>query len=442
MKKLLIFSLFLVFSCTKDSDTNEAETTPETLYNIGVSAEQGGSVNTSGGDYPLGTVISIEATADSGYEFNEWTGNASGSDNPLSYTVEGDATITATFSEISSVDFANISVTEGVNMLDLYSDLIIVGNVEIESKGIYLDGEIFTEDSGQNSIEIERDNLEIREYEIKFFVQTPNGIIESDVYNATPYEGGYVFQNLSHTLNSNTTVADLSVSFNQNSPNADLGLIEKGFYLAKKTSELSNNKFISSTSGNQSDLNVNTIDSSSTYYYQAFITDQYGTYTSEILSFNTRFVVGDSTLGGKVIYVDATGFHGVIIADIEYLSPDELQWSTEYGVTGSYFKSSEESYGKREAEIVLNYFESNAGNSPAADYCDNIVIEGIDDWYLPNFTELSRAKKFADFPEISLWSSNENANNSSTDAIYHYGANFAGPKDKKERYRVIPVRKF
>jgi len=442
MKKLLIFSLFLVFSCTKDSDTNEAETTTETLYTIGVSAEQGGSVNTSGGDYPLGTVISIEATADSGYEFNEWTGNASGSDNPLSYTVEGDATITATFSEISSVDFANISVTEGVNMLDLYSDLIIVGNVEIESKGIYLDGEIFTENSSQNSIEIERDNLEIREYEIKFFVQTPNGIIESDVYNATPYEGGYVFQNLSHTLNSNTTVADLSVSFNQNSPNADLGLVEKGFYLAKKRSELSNNKFISSTSGNQSDLNVNTIDSSSTYYYQAFITDQYGTYTSEILSFNTRFVVGDSTLGGKVIYVDATGFHGVIIADIQYLSPDELQWATEYGVTDSYFKSSEESYGKREADIVLNYFKTNPGNSPAADYCDDIVIEGIDDWYLPNYTELTRAKKFADFPEISLWSSNENANNSSTDAIYHYGANFAGPKDKKERYRVIPVRKF
>ncbi len=50
------------------------------------------------GSFPDGTSVSVEAVPDSGYQFSGWSGALSGSTNPTSITMNGDKSVTATFS--------------------------------------------------------------------------------------------------------------------------------------------------------------------------------------------------------------------------------------------------------------------------------------------------------------------------------------------------------
>ena len=60
-------------------------------------ASAGGSVSPEGGTYASGTVVQVTATASNSYSFVNWTGDATGSDNPLSLTMDADKNITANF---------------------------------------------------------------------------------------------------------------------------------------------------------------------------------------------------------------------------------------------------------------------------------------------------------------------------------------------------------
>lgn len=52
------------------------------------------------GDYPSGTQVTLEAVPDATYEFSGWAGDLSGSENPVTITIDGDKSITATFAKI------------------------------------------------------------------------------------------------------------------------------------------------------------------------------------------------------------------------------------------------------------------------------------------------------------------------------------------------------
>ena len=96
---LFIFSLFLVInSCSKDAPLPDEPVI--TKYTLSVSASDGGNVDPSSGTYNENSSVVITATPSAGYEFTEWTGDASGTDNPLTVTMTGNKTITATFSRI------------------------------------------------------------------------------------------------------------------------------------------------------------------------------------------------------------------------------------------------------------------------------------------------------------------------------------------------------
>ena len=63
-----------------------------------VAASEGGSVDTSGGTYNENSNVTVTAAPAEGYVFSGWTGNASGSTNPLTVSMTGNKDITATFS--------------------------------------------------------------------------------------------------------------------------------------------------------------------------------------------------------------------------------------------------------------------------------------------------------------------------------------------------------
>lgn len=66
MKKLIvILSILLSVSCSIDEPINLRPT-----YTVTITAENGGSVSTTGGSYLEGTSFDVSATANSGYTFN------------------------------------------------------------------------------------------------------------------------------------------------------------------------------------------------------------------------------------------------------------------------------------------------------------------------------------------------------------------------------------
>ncbi|MDC0547420.1 right-handed parallel beta-helix repeat-containing protein [Opitutales bacterium] len=82
---------------------------------LSVSAGNGGLVN-GVGYFEEGVVANISATASTGYIFSNWSGDASGSSNPLSISMDADKSITANFSQ-------DLSDTDG-DGLSNYAELV------------------------------------------------------------------------------------------------------------------------------------------------------------------------------------------------------------------------------------------------------------------------------------------------------------------------------
>ncbi len=90
-----LFAFFILLSCSKDSPLPAPTAT--ITYTLTAIASEGGTVNNTGGTYNENSNVSITATADAGYEFTSWSGDASGTDNPLTVSMNSNKTITANF---------------------------------------------------------------------------------------------------------------------------------------------------------------------------------------------------------------------------------------------------------------------------------------------------------------------------------------------------------
>ena len=99
LRKAFIFFL-VIFGCSKE-DSPVDNTPNQITYELSVSSSDGGSVDISGGTYNQNSEVTITATPAPGYAFSGWSGNATGSTNPLTVTMTGDKTITANFNRIT-----------------------------------------------------------------------------------------------------------------------------------------------------------------------------------------------------------------------------------------------------------------------------------------------------------------------------------------------------
>lgn len=72
-------------------------------YPLTVNINGGGSVTLDpaqpGGGYPIGTVVTLTANANTGWWFAEWTGSLTGSSNPATITMNSAKTVTANFAK-------------------------------------------------------------------------------------------------------------------------------------------------------------------------------------------------------------------------------------------------------------------------------------------------------------------------------------------------------
>jgi 3-phytase len=77
---------------------------PVTYYSLQVSTTGSGTVTKEPNQdtYAAGSEVKLTATSATGYQFTGWSGDASGSTNPLSLTMDRNKSITATFTAVSS----------------------------------------------------------------------------------------------------------------------------------------------------------------------------------------------------------------------------------------------------------------------------------------------------------------------------------------------------
>jgi hypothetical protein len=75
-------------------------------YSLTISTNPGGTTDPSPGTYTFnsGTEVNVSAIPDSGYKFSEWRGDASGSENPITITVDQDKWIKAIFTSPDEED--------------------------------------------------------------------------------------------------------------------------------------------------------------------------------------------------------------------------------------------------------------------------------------------------------------------------------------------------
>jgi hypothetical protein len=120
------------------------------------------------------------------------------------------------------------------------------------------------------------------------------------------------------------------------------------------------------------------------YYVRAYATNSVGTAYGNEVSFTTLQVgvhyIGESFGGGIIFYLDGTGQHGLISSMYD-------QGLAEWGCYGTYIGGTANVIGSGQANTtaIINGC-SQAGT--AARICDELVLNGYSDWFLPSLDEL------------------------------------------------------
>ncbi len=166
--------------------------------------------------------------------------------------------------------------------------------------------------------------------------------------------------------------------------------------------------------------------------------DQILTISSGVPTWVTSIDIGQNYGGGIIFYVDGTMQHGLIAAASD--QSIGLQW-----YNGSYVMTDtrKTAVGAGQANTTEIVTVQGAG-SYAAKLCDDLVLNGYSDWFLPSKDELNllyqQRSAVGGFSSDYYWSSSEFGNDN---AWYQpkTGTSFEG-SNKSNHYRVRAVRVF
>jgi hypothetical protein len=183
-----------------------------------------------------------------------------------------------------------------------------------------------------------------------------------------------------------------------------------------------------------------------TYYVRAYATNSLGTSYGNEVSFSTSPpAVGMYFGGGIVFYLDGSGQHGLICA------PSDQSAGTMWGcvgitLPGNFYGSI--GSGQSNSNLILN----GCGIRPiAASLCENLLLGGYNDWYLPSRGELTlmhsnlHTQGIGNFNSVFggpafYWSSTQDNAYSASIVDFNNGRVELTPKDYG--YRVRAVRSF
>jgi uncharacterized repeat protein (TIGR02543 family) len=116
--KLISLLLIVVINACSSESTDDVTITPPVIekFTLIVNSSEGGSVNTVGGEYTKGSNVTITATPNQGYVFSGWSGNSNSTEPSITLVMEGNISITATFTQIINKYTLQVLSTEGGNV--------------------------------------------------------------------------------------------------------------------------------------------------------------------------------------------------------------------------------------------------------------------------------------------------------------------------------------
>ena len=148
--------------------------------------------------------------------------------------------------------------------------------------------------------------------------------------------------------------------------------------------------------------------------------------------------IGDKLSGGTFFYSGATG--GLIAANNDL--PGSYYWGCyKTGITGT---STDVGTGQANTNLIITGCTTNV--SIAANMCNNAVIDGYSDWYLPSKDELNymyqQKSVIGDFSSIdNYWSSSQYTPECAW--MQYFGSGVQSEKgDKDQLYKVRPIRTY
>ena len=184
--------------------------------------------------------------------------------------------------------------------------------------------------------------------------------------------------------------------------------------------------------------NVTGLYANQTYYVRAYVTSSKGTtygpqkvFTTAVPS--TRYI-GENYAGGIVFYLDGTGEHGLVCAQVNHYAT--------WGCDGTFIGSTSSALGSGAANTATILAVCNSSES-AAYLCDTLTLSGYYDWFLPSTDELMLmhtnlyTRGLGNFESTIYWSSTENSSSIATSVYFPYGWTDNRPKSWNINVRAV-----
>ncbi len=149
--------------------------------------------------------------------------------------------------------------------------------------------------------------------------------------------------------------------------------------------------------------------------------------------------IGDNYQGGIIFYIDNTGEHGLIVAPTDQST--EIKWyNGSYKITGA----SGTSVGTGQNNTTAIVTSLGSGNY-AASLCDQLELNGYDDWFLPSKEELKLLFKLNAPESLSdrdYWSSTESGGTGFGSGAWYSSKSYNGYGNENNTAYVRAIRAF
>lgn len=238
----------------------------------------------------------------------------------------------------------------------------------------------------------------------------------------------------------NLVTQTTAVSGGKISDNGGSEIVENGICFAENPNPtVADNMVKSENIKNAFSVEIMHLQPNTKYYIRAFAKNINGIgYGNEQFFKTSTFTIGDQFGGGIVFYIEPSGKHGLIASQFD------ANIGTDWGCFGTSFplaQSEAIGAGITNTQAIL---KGCATPNIAARICDNYVLGGYTDWFLPSKEELNLLYNAKDmvggFSDYYYWSSTESR-------IYYawiqaFLGGTQGTQVKSSLYRVRAIRSF
>jgi hypothetical protein len=157
-----------------------------------------------------------------------------------------------------------------------------------------------------------------------------------------------------------------------------------------------------------------------------------------------ELAIGDTHEGGIIFYLDATKKHGLVCAPTDQST--SAPWCNNGVNITTNANGIEEGTGTANTTTIVN---AQGAGSYAAQICNDLVLNGYSDWFLPSkyecfdmYFNLKIMKQMGSFTDTIYWSSTESAVDRAYSQYGNDGYGTTGGYYKTTKYYVRAVRAF